>query len=101
MNFAGMLRQIGINEETIAEVILLGNDRIPVFGQQLNGVYIKGVARYSHFAVPGWYWIESVEGETIRMRSDRIGSDLFETSCYQLCAVLAANLECVEYGLVP
>ena len=101
MNFAGMLRQIGINEETIAEVIRLGNDRVPVFGQQLKGVYLKGVERYAHFAVPGWYWIESVTGNTIRMRSDKIGSDPFETSCYQLQAVLAANLECVEDGLNP
>lgn len=104
-NLRDVLSVIGCCEETITEAIRLGGDRIPVFGSQMKGYYIRPDGRReTHFAVPGWYQIESTSGDqcsTIVMRSTHPRADAFECGSYWLPGFLGANLECVTKGVVP
>lgn len=74
---------------------------IPVFGQQLRGCYISDGERYPHYAVPGWYIVEAIQGRTVVIRRDKPGSDPFECSRDMIDAVLGASLESVANGLNP
>ena len=70
---------------------------IPVYGQQLRGSYLEeGGQRCSHFAVPGWYQIASIDGtmvvlQTIPVNGKRI--QRFECGADAVKAVLFANIE--------
>jgi hypothetical protein len=83
-------------------VPVFGNDSVPVFGSQLKGYYIdKHGRRTAHFAVPGWYRIIAVDGNSITICSKHPLADTFSCGIEGLKFVLGANLELVEKGLQP
>ena len=94
------LAAVGCREETIAEAIRLGGDLIPVFGSQLKGCYIRPDGRReSHFAVPGWYQIMSIDCRILTIvKPSSVQPHRFECDAQSLLAVLGANLECVAKG---
>ena len=75
--------------------------KIPVFGQQLSGHYIRNEDGRCepHFAVPGWYVIEEIKGPVIVIRKGNY--DRFVTHEDFINAVLFINLECVAGGMNP
>lgn len=102
VTFRDQLARLGFDDETIAEAIQLGGDSIPVFGQQLTGHYRRADGlRECHFAVPGWYRIEAIDGNTVRLRKDMPNADPFFCGASHIRFVLGANLEYVAKGLQP
>jgi len=102
VTFRDHLTAIGLNEDTIADAIRIGGDQIPVFGSQLSGVYLSPAGeRTAHHAVPGWYRIESVDGNIVRIRKDGPNCWPFLFGKQFLLAVLAPNLHYAEQGLKP
>lgn len=97
--FRQKLCALGFDDETIAEAIRLGHNSIPVWVQQLQGCYIRDDGRrFPHFAVTGWWHIERVEGNCVRLL-DKNG-ERFETSANDIKAVLSVNLEYVAKGWI-
>lgn len=97
--FVDGLAMCGIGDEVIAEAVRLGGDEFPVFGQQIKGCYISNGVREAHFAVPGWYRIVSVYGNSATIRKEH--GDEFSCSVRDIRFVLEPNLECVEKGTKP
>lgn len=83
-------------EPTMNDELKVGMN-IPVYGQQIRGCYLEeNGQRYSHFAVPGWYQIASIDGamivlQTIPVDGKRIQK--FECGADAVKAVLFANIE--------
>jgi hypothetical protein len=105
-HFRSLLKMIGVTDETIAEAIRLGETKIPVFGQQLRGMYQRigsdgKLILECHFAVPGWYEVLHVLGNSVTIKSVHPRADEFVCGKEQIRAILAVNLEYVEKGLNP
>jgi hypothetical protein len=73
---------------------------IPVYGQQIKGCYVEQNGnRYSHYAIPGWYRITAIEGQSVTLQ--RVTMDPFITHQDSVLAVLSPNLQMAAQGLNP
>lgn len=96
------LRSIGMDEWTITKANLFFGCLLPVYGGQLRGFYIHNGKRESHFAVPGWYVIEDVNGGEFIIRKPFVeNADPFVFGAQQLLFCLDPNLDYAIEGLSP
>lgn len=100
-DFRNHLEAVGCKEDLIAEVIRRYGTHIPVFGSQLQGVYIRSDTgqRDPHTATPGWYSILNVEGSLVQIKKPYVETaDVFECGTFWLPMVIAANMEMIDKG---
>ena len=97
---AEKLHAAGFRKPNIARLIVAYGEYIPVFGQQLHGVYIDPEGRRNpHTLVPGWYQIIRTEGKRVwLLKTYCPTADPFETSTEWLESTVMANDEMITKG---
>lgn len=94
-----LLLEIGVGEATADLATRDGQTAIPVFGNQLRGIYFaEGHPPATHYAVPGWYGIVRVDPKGVLLSRN---GETFLTSGVEVAAVLGANLSYVLGGMQP
>jgi hypothetical protein len=99
--FRNLLNAAGFKEDDIAEIIRHYGTHIPVFGSQLDGVYIRSDTgqRDHHTATPGWYSILRAESGRVWIRKMYMETaDVFECGTYWLPMIVMANMEMIDKG---
>lgn len=76
-------------------------DEIPIFGQQVRGCYQHGERMDPHFAIPGVYLVERIDGQSVWMRKLAPRGDWFNCGLRDLLAFVGINREYVAKGLNP
>lgn len=97
---AEKLHAAGFRKASIARLIVAYGEYLPIFGQQLQGVYIdpQGL-RNPHTCVPGWYQIIKAEGKRVwLLKTYCPTADPFETGTEWLESTIMANDEMITKG---
>lgn len=98
--FRNDLLACGFTDENTAEVIRRCGAVIPLYGGQMEGVYIRPDGRRdAHFAVHGWYSILEASKDRVLIKKLYVETaDTFECGTYWLQSVVMANLEMMDKG---
>jgi hypothetical protein len=100
--FRNDLLACGFTDENTAEVIRRCGAVIPLYGGQMEGVYIRPDGRRdAHFAIHGWYSILEASKNRVLIKKLYVETaDTFECGTYWLQSTVMANLEMME-GTCP